>query len=82
MLSLWAVHTFIKTGGQQSGHMADMRKGKIDLLFAAQRGSANRQEGIWSSDLFSLGRENALLSEHTETLPRLKSFMTALDAPV
>lgn len=76
------LHLLSKLVGSRVWHMADMRDWKIDLLFAAQRGSAKRQEGIWSSDLFSLGRENALLSEHTETLPHLKSLKTALDEPL
>lgn len=64
-----------KQFGSSGWHMAGIREG--NALRCRERGSTRRQERIWSSDLSSLERENALLSEHTEKPPHLQSFMTA-----
>lgn len=62
--------------GSEVWHRTDIPvwKKTLCLLWRA-RGSARRQERIWSSDLSSPERENALCSEHTKVLPHLQSFI-------
>lgn len=61
------------------GSVWHMRDWKIPPLFAVEGDPTRGQERIGSSDLPSLERENAFLSEHAKTLPRFQGFMTSWD---